>query len=67
MLPSPCINICRMDAANGLCIGCWRSLDEIAGWAIADDTVRATILAAVARRRQEHAGSEAELPAAPAR
>ena len=64
MLPSPCINICRMDAANGLCIGCWRSLDEIAGWASADDTVRATILAAVARRRQEHAGSETELPGA---
>ena len=30
MVQSPCINICKMDAANGLCTGCWRTLDEIA-------------------------------------
>ena len=59
MLPSPCINICQMDAASGLCIGCWRNLDEIAGWAAADDAKRLTILAAVARRRQEQATSQA--------
>jgi uncharacterized protein len=61
MLPSPCINICQMDAASGLCVGCWRSLDEIAGWAVADDAARAAILAAVARRR-EQAASQAGLP-----
>lgn len=51
MLPSPCINICRMDEASGLCLGCFRNLDEIAGWAGADDAGRALILAAIARRR----------------
>ena len=30
--PSPCINVCRMDAASGLCEGCARTLAEIAGW-----------------------------------
>jgi predicted Fe-S protein YdhL (DUF1289 family) len=54
MLPSPCINICKMNAASGLCLGCFRTLDEIAGWARADEATQAAILAAVERRRQQH-------------
>lgn len=30
--PSPCISVCRMDERSGLCVGCLRSLDEIAAW-----------------------------------
>jgi predicted Fe-S protein YdhL (DUF1289 family) len=29
---TPCIKICTLDAAAGLCRGCGRSLDEIARW-----------------------------------
>jgi predicted Fe-S protein YdhL (DUF1289 family) len=29
--PSPCINVCSLDA-RGLCSGCLRSGDEIARW-----------------------------------
>jgi predicted Fe-S protein YdhL (DUF1289 family) len=28
---SPCINVCRLDAA-GYCTGCYRTIEEIAGW-----------------------------------
>jgi uncharacterized protein len=28
---SPCIDICRLDA-KGVCVGCRRTLDEIAEW-----------------------------------
>lgn len=52
MIASPCINLCKMDPATGLCAGCLRSLDEIAAWAGADDARRTAILAAVADRRQ---------------
>lgn len=31
-VPSPCINVCRMDAATGWCEGCLRTLDEIVAW-----------------------------------
>ena len=31
-LASPCSGVCRIDAASGLCAGCRRTLDEIAGW-----------------------------------
>lgn len=30
--PSPCVGICRIHAATGLCEGCLRTLDEIADW-----------------------------------
>lgn len=29
---SPCIAVCDMDASTGLCLGCYRSLEEIARW-----------------------------------
>lgn len=48
---SPCINVCRMDAESGLCAGCLRTLDEIAGWARASNDARLAILAEVERRR----------------
>ncbi|MGH1507076.1 DUF1289 domain-containing protein [Ralstonia solanacearum] len=40
---SPCINVCRMDAARGLCVGCMRTLDEIAAWSALPDAARITI------------------------
>lgn len=36
-VPSPCISVCRMDAATGWCEGCLRTLDEIAAWGSASD------------------------------
>jgi len=36
-VPSPCICVCTMDPATGLCLGCWRTLDEIARWSRMDD------------------------------
>ena len=60
MIASPCINICKMDADNGLCIGCFRTIDEITRWSRIDDEQRADILAAVARRRMEHDPREGE-------
>ena len=31
-VPSPCINVCQMDQQSGLCLGCRRTLQEIAEW-----------------------------------
>lgn len=30
--PSPCIGVCVMNPQTQLCEGCFRTLDEIAGW-----------------------------------
>jgi predicted Fe-S protein YdhL (DUF1289 family) len=50
-VPSPCISVCRIDPTSGLCVGCLRSLDEIACWGALDDSARRDILRAVADRR----------------
>jgi predicted Fe-S protein YdhL (DUF1289 family) len=48
---SPCTSVCTIDPVNGLCAGCYRTLDEIAGWSeLSDDAKRALIAALPARR-----------------
>ena len=54
---SPCINVCRMDPLSGLCIGCQRTLEEIAGWSAFDNATRLTVLERVAERRQASAAA----------
>jgi uncharacterized protein len=61
MVPSPCINVCRMNEQSGLCEGCSRTLDEIAIWGQASDPQKLAILAQVARRRAVP-GSSASSP-----
>lgn len=29
---SPCISVCQMDPHTRLCVGCARTIEEIAGW-----------------------------------
>jgi len=41
---SPCIDVCRMNPSTGLCDGCFRTIDEIAGWSSFDDTQKAALL-----------------------
>ncbi len=31
-IESPCVKVCVLDPASGLCLGCYRSREEIAGW-----------------------------------
>ncbi|MAN47450.1 MAG: hypothetical protein CMF04_14775 [Hyphomonas sp.] len=31
-IKSPCIKVCAVDAATGLCLGCGRTLPEIGKW-----------------------------------
>ena len=48
---SPCVHICLMDYAQGLCIGCHRTLDEITYWTTYTVARKSEVLAAVAKRR----------------
>ena len=36
-MPSPCVSVCKMNSATELCLGCFRTLDEIALWGRMDD------------------------------
>lgn len=61
MIASPCVNVCKMDETTGLCQGCLRTIAEIAGWGRADDAQRLAILAAIAKRREDHHPWDGEL------
>ena len=50
---SPCINVCRMSPFNGYCEGCFRTIDEIAGWTTCSDAEKLAVLARLPARKAE--------------
>jgi uncharacterized protein len=50
MIASPCTAICQIDKQSGLCIGCARTLDEIALWESASDDEQRDIIAKLPTR-----------------
>ena len=50
MISTPCIKVCVMDAATGLCSGCGRTLDEIARWGGMTESERQSIIRALPDR-----------------
>jgi uncharacterized protein len=51
--PSPCINVCRMHEASGLCEGCLRTIDEIASWSVFDDEEKRAVWDAIEIRHAQ--------------
>lgn len=49
-METPCTKICVIDATSRLCVGCRRSIDEIAGWANFSAAERRRIMAALPTR-----------------
>ena len=47
---SPCISVCSVDKATGLCIGCLRTLKEIGAWRMASADEKRAIVAACNER-----------------
>ena len=50
-IATPCIKVCVVDGESGLCLGCYRTLPEVAGWARLTDDERTGIMAELASRR----------------
>lgn len=42
---SPCIRSCRIDPDTGWCVGCLRTIDEIAAWGSMTPAQRMAVLA----------------------
>ena len=66
---SPCVSVCVLDpAGTGICVGCGRSLDEIAAWVELDNAQRRAVLARLPQRlaalrernREHHWGDDGE-------
>jgi uncharacterized protein len=55
---SPCTDLCRIDESSGLCLGCARTLDEIAAWGTMDEARKRSLLVELASRRRSGAGRQ---------
>jgi predicted Fe-S protein YdhL (DUF1289 family) len=58
-VPSPCVDICRLDA-QGLCVGCRRTLGEITEWSRASEARRREILRELPLRKAGAVSSAVE-------
>ncbi len=50
-METPCVNICEIDRASGLCRGCGRTVAEIASWSSLTSAERRRIMSELADRK----------------
>lgn len=50
-IASPCVSVCRMDPRTGWCVGCLRTIEEIATWGSMGEARRAEVMAALPGRQ----------------
>jgi len=61
-IETPCNKVCTVDPISGLCIGCARTLDEIANWLAFSAEERSRIMAELPRRLAlRHCAERADL------
>ncbi len=65
-LSSPCVKVCRVDPASRLCVGCGRSLEEIARWGAMSEAERLAVMTGL-KPRLARVGRPLGEPAAPGR
>jgi predicted Fe-S protein YdhL (DUF1289 family) len=58
-IESSCTKVCVVHPAHAICIGCGRSLDEIARWMALSDTERTAIMAQLPARLAAIGGAKA--------
>lgn len=49
-IKTPCVKVCVVEGQTGLCLGCGRTLNEIAKWAKFTDAERDAVMAALPPR-----------------
>ena len=62
MIESPCNKVCVMNEATGLCRGCYRTLDEIAGWGMMSDEEKEEVIGKLAERAARSSAAEIRDP-----
>ncbi|MSO67877.1 MAG: DUF1289 domain-containing protein [Pseudolabrys sp.] len=65
MIESPCVKICTLDARSGMCLGCGRSIDEIARWTAMSAAERVRVMGELPARLTTAKSAQAK-PAATA-
>ena len=50
-IATPCVKVCIVDGESGLCLGCYRTLSEVAAWSSLTEARRTSIMAELVGRR----------------
>ena len=50
-IESPCVDICQLNPTSGVCLGCFRTMDEISVWVAMPDDDKREVLR-LAKERQ---------------
>ncbi len=48
---TPCVKVCVVDGESGLCLGCFRTLGEIAAWTSLPEAERVALMAELPARK----------------
>jgi hypothetical protein len=54
-IESPCVKLCVVHPATRLCLGCHRTIEEIAGWSAMTPEARRAVMAALPGRAAQAA------------
>ena len=54
-IASPCTGVCKLDA-HSVCLGCFRSIEEIMAWPTASAALRTKILGRCLERKEQGNG-----------
>jgi uncharacterized protein len=55
VVKSPCISVCALDVED-VCVGCYRTAQEITQWMVLDNVSRREVLRRVAERAKRASG-----------
>lgn len=61
-LPSPCTQVCTLDASGQFCVGCARTRDEIGAWSGLSRAQQAAVWRALPERARHWGVALAPLP-----
>jgi len=61
MIESPCVKICTLDARSRMCLGCGRSIDEIARWTALSAAERARVMSELPARIAMEKSAQAKI------
>jgi uncharacterized protein len=63
---SPCVNICKLDPKSQYCVGCLRSLEEIANWSSFSQAEKELVLTSIFNYGQQrfnlHCNTKSTVP-----
>jgi uncharacterized protein len=58
-IKTPCVQVCFVDPRAGVCVGCFRTMEELGRWTKYSDAERETIMAALPEREAAYQAARA--------